>query len=418
LADYHKSTTTSDVRIQGRASDPRSEAEPMTTTARQEGLYTLWGGPLSLYSGKARSYLIKKGIPYRELYPSHPDFPTRILPAVGLFVVPVLEAPDGTIVQDTTAIIEYLESRFPDPCVTPSSALQNTVAWLIGAFGSEGLLQPAMHYRWWYRTEQESFLKAEFGRILSAGAGRAAREAQALAVMQQMNDYLPFLGVTAETAPAVEASYEAFLEILDRHLEDHPYVMGGRPSIADFGLMAPLFAHLGRDPCPSRLMKLKAPNVYRWTERMNLAQIGDGEFWNHGESFPPADEIPETLVPLLRHIFQDWGPELIAYANHFNAWIGSNPGLPSGSRASVTPGPKVHPTVGEVQYVLRGTTIRRQCAVQALWHFEKASALARSLSGTAKVRWQDVLQRTGGGPVLGISLARGIERRENLLVLA
>ena len=74
--------------------------------------------------------------------------------------------------------------------------------------------------------------------------------------MQQMNSYLPVLGVTAETAPAIEASYEALLGILEQHFASHPYLLGGRPSIADFGLMAPLFAHLSRDPVPSNLMKL------------------------------------------------------------------------------------------------------------------------------------------------------------------
>ena len=53
------------------------------------------------------------------------------MPAIGLFVIPVLEAPDGTLVQDTTRIFEYLEARHPEPVVVPSSPLQNAVAWLI-----------------------------------------------------------------------------------------------------------------------------------------------------------------------------------------------------------------------------------------------------------------------------------------------
>lgn len=47
---------------------------------------TLWGGALSLFTGKVRSYLIKKGIPYRELYASHPDFKARMRPIVRLGV--------------------------------------------------------------------------------------------------------------------------------------------------------------------------------------------------------------------------------------------------------------------------------------------------------------------------------------------
>jgi glutathione S-transferase len=390
----------------------------MTKTERPEGIYTLWGGPLSLYSGKTRSYLIKKRIPYVERFPTHPDFPARVMPAIGLFVIPVLEAPDGTLVQDTTRIFEYLEARHPEPVVVPSSPLQNAVAWLVGAFASEGLLQPAMHYRWSYRREQESFLKAEFGRILSTGSGRAARDAQALAVMQQMNSYLPVLGVTAETAPAIEASYEALLGILDQHFASHPYLLGGRPSIADFGLMAPLFAHLSRDPVPSNLMKLKAPNVYRWTERMNLAQVSDGEFPQQDESYPPGDDIPETLVPLLEHIFADWGPEVAAYARHYNGWVQANPSLPPGHLLSQSQERRVHPSLGEVTFALRGVSMRRQCAPQALWHFDKAASLARGLAGANRDRWHALMQRTGGAAVMATTLARPIAHSNNVLVLA
>jgi glutathione S-transferase len=388
------------------------------TSDAASATYTLWGGPLSLYSGKARSYLIKKRIPYRELHASHPDFTRRVVPAVGLVVVPVLQAPDGTIVQDTTGIFEYLEERFPEPAVVPTSPLQNAVAWLVGAFGSEALLLPAMHYRWSYRREQEAFLRAEFSRIMPSAEGPAAREARALALMRQMNDYLPHLGVTPQTIPAVEASFEALLDILQVHFAQHPYVLGGRPSIADFGLMAPLFAHLSRDPCPSRLMKLRAPNVYRWTERMNLAQIGDGEFWDYAESFPPGDEIPDTLLPLLRHLFADWGPELAAYAAQYNAWVRANPGLPAGRPVSASGEPRVHPALGTVSYELRGATFARQCAPQALWHFDKAAALARALTGESLARWQDLLRRTGGERVMALTLERNIERRKNLLVAA
>ncbi len=390
----------------------------MSNEARAERPYTLWGGPLSLYSGKARAYLIKKRIPYRELFPSHPDFPARIMPAVGLFVVPVLEAPDGTIVQDTTDIFEYVEARHPEPRMTPSSPLQNAVAWLVSAFGSEGLLQPAMHYRWSYRKEQESFLKAEFARILSAAAGPAAREAQAIAVMGQMNSYLPILGVTPESVPAIEASFQALLGILNRHFAQHPYVLGGRPSIADFGLMAPLFAHLSRDPYPSHLMKLTAPNLFRWTERMNLPQVGDGEFWDYAEEFPAGDDIPETLLPLLEHIFRDWGPELLAYAQHYNAWVHANPSLPGGHLVSASQERRVHPALGAVTYELRGKELRRQCAPHALWHFEKAATLGRALSGTSAGHWADLLRRTGGERIMAIALDRPLERRKSVLVLA
>src|SRR5208282_1236982 len=90
-------------------------------TGRTNDTYILWGAPASLYTGKARSYLIKKRIPYREFFPSHAVYQAKIAPALGFFVVPVLEAPDGSIIQDTSDIIEHLEEKFPEPCFNPST---------------------------------------------------------------------------------------------------------------------------------------------------------------------------------------------------------------------------------------------------------------------------------------------------------
>ncbi|GAJ23637.1 unnamed protein product, partial [marine sediment metagenome] len=45
--------------------------------------YVLWGASWSLYTAKVRPYLIKKGIDYVEICPSHPHFMEHIVPTVG-----------------------------------------------------------------------------------------------------------------------------------------------------------------------------------------------------------------------------------------------------------------------------------------------------------------------------------------------
>ena len=74
---------------------------------------TLWGTPHSLYTGKIRSYLIKKGISFRERMPAEPAFQQRVVPVVGAVVVPILELADGTIVQDTSDMIDIWSKPFP-----------------------------------------------------------------------------------------------------------------------------------------------------------------------------------------------------------------------------------------------------------------------------------------------------------------
>src|SRR3990167_7414283 len=149
------------------------------TDTRPSDRYTLWGGALSLFSGKVRAYLIKKGIAYREFYASHPDFQARMRPIVRLGVTPILETPQGEVLQDSTAIIEFMEGRLTANPMIPSTPLQRTVAWLLDAYATEHLLLPAMHFRWGepYLSEQRHFLHAEFGRVAYIGNDREAQRA-------------------------------------------------------------------------------------------------------------------------------------------------------------------------------------------------------------------------------------------------
>lgn len=390
----------------------------MSNTNNPDTPYTLWGGPLSVYTARVRSYLIKKRIPYRELFPSHPDFGSRIVPALGFFVIPVLETPDGTIVQDTSDIIDYLESRFPEPCFVPSTPVQRTVATLLCAFGSEGLNQPSMHYRWSFLEEHGDYIRAEFGRAASPSRDRQERVATAEPTIELMTAHMPRMGITEETIPAIEQAYLELLAALDEHFLHHPYLLGGRPSMADFGLMAGLYAHLSRDPVPSAIMKLRAPNVYRWTERMNQANVDDGEFPEAGDIYPEDDVLPETLEPVLSLVFRDWGTELVANMACYNSWIADNPGLPAGHLASASDERQVHPSVGALSFEWRGTTMKRECWPQILWHFDKATTCARELRGDALGRWQALLERTGGEEVMALELARPLRRADNVLVLA
>jgi glutathione S-transferase len=382
--------------------------------------YTLWGTPHSLYTGKARSCLIKKGLAFVERCPSHPDYKARVRPAVGLVTFPVLETPQGQFIQDSTDIVTYLDSledQASAACMTPISPVQRVVARLIDGFGLEGMLQAAMHYRWSYRDEQELFLQTEFGRGLYAGSDREARRAAGRRIMDFFSSSLPALGINPPTIPAIESAYEELLEALDVHFQSYPYVMGWRVSIADLGLIAPMYAHLGRDPYPTALMKKRAPNVARWVERMQLPNTPDGEFAPHVADWLPDDTIPATLEPVLALIFKDWGPQLFADMVSYQQWCDAHLGAPSGQLINVNDVPLVHPTVGMVSYAWRDVRVQRAGAVHGLWLFQMAQFAAQALSGEAAQNLAALLQRTGGQGVMAMTLPRQMERRNNLLVL-
>ena len=389
----------------------------MTQTTNINDRYTLWGGPLSAFSAKVRSYLIKKRIPYREMYPSHPDFGQRILPAIELFVIPVLETPEGEIVQDSTDIIDYLEARFPEPCFIPETPIQRTLASLLCAFGSEGMLQPSMHYRWSFLEQHGDYIRAEFGRAMSQSRDRAERDAMAQPSMAMMAAHLVHLGISETTIPAIEGAYIELLEVLEAHFMLYPYLLGGRPSMADFGFMVGLYAHLSRDPVPAALMKARAPNVYRWCERMNCANIDDGEFPDAADAFLSADTLPETLEAVLTVVFKTWGPELQAFNTRYNEWVSANQDLPDGHLVSLSDQRQVHPSLGSITYAYRGVEVTRQCFPHALWHFQRVAAEARHLTGSAQVGWNTLMQRCGGVATMQLTLNRPVKRLDNVLVL-
>ena len=377
--------------------------------------YTLWGSAHSLYTGKARSYLIKKGLPFRERYPSDPEFASRILPAVGHFVVPVLETDNGEIIQDSGDIIDFLEQRHAEPLLEPQSPVQQWVSLIFDAFGSEYLLPLAMHYRWSYRDGQETFLRAEFGRAMVAGTNRSARRESAARTMEFFAGFLPNLGVFSEVVAAMEDSYLALIDALDNHFQHHPYLLGGRPCRGDFGMMAPLFAHLGRDPVPAMLMKTKAPNLFRWTERMNSVPISDGEYPGYGEDYWGQDTVPETLIAVLKIAFADWTPGLKADADCFNAWAAYKK---AGDVVSKSGEPQIHPNVGKVEYPWRGVTMKRGSAPHMLWMFATAQELAANSAGEAGERLNALIEQVGGQEAMKLSLAKRIMRDKNMLVLA
>lgn len=389
------------------------------TTAPGHGIYTFWGGALSLYSGKVRAYLIKKGIPYREFYSSHPEFQQRVRPVVRLSVTPILETPEGTVLQDSTEIIMALESRVQERAMIPSTPVLRTVATILDAFATEHLLLAAMHYRWGepYVTRQRDFLCAEFGRVSYLGSDREARNAAGTRMMSYFSAVLNSLGGTAETAHAIEAAYLELLERLDIHFQHVPYLLGGHPSIADFGFMAPLFAHLGRDPEPAQIMAMRAPNVMRWKERMNLAVIEDAEFPDLAAEFPALDIIPPTLEPILELIFRDWTPELRANADFFNSWVAAHSELPAGHLVNIDGKRRVHPSIGPISYRWRDVEITRSSAPQTLWHFNKVLQLVSGLTGESRNKFDALMERVNGQEALTIELSRPLVRSDYVLVL-
>lgn len=72
--------------------------------------YTLYGAGISLFSGKARSYLRWKQVDFSEVSTNTDIMKTRLLPVIGWPVIPVVETQDNKFIQDTADIIDHIEA--------------------------------------------------------------------------------------------------------------------------------------------------------------------------------------------------------------------------------------------------------------------------------------------------------------------
>jgi len=262
--------------------------------------YTLYGSKVSLFTGKARSYLRYKGIPHQEQTSTLSVYKKIIITKTGVRFIPVVKTPDNQYIQDTSVIIDELEQQFPNRSIFPSSPKQLLVAKLFEWYGDDWLVIPAMHYRW--NKNQERYIYGEFGKTVFPSIPAFMQRFIGKKVGAKFRGFVELLGITEQSIPAIEDWYENdFLVHLNEHFKHHNYLLGDKACIGDFGLMGPLYAHLYLDPVPGALMKEKAPNVVTWIERMNSTEPAIGQWLND-------DEIPTTLLPILSRVMSEFIP--------------------------------------------------------------------------------------------------------------
>ena len=361
----------------------------------------------SLYSGRARSYLIKHQIPFQELSTGHESFKAEVLPKGKLATIPTLVTPEGEVIRDGAAIIEHFEATNGRPS-QPRGPRQRIISALFDVIGTDGLLRPAMHYRWNFPEDNLAFVRYHF---LHSQRDTPERAEKTEAMMDRMRYAAMIFGVTEHSQGVVESLYLDYLDALNGHFEQYPYLLGWRPSVGDFGLIAPMYAHLGRDPHPAKLMQQRAVSVHRWVERMNRADQDVPEFFNAGTEFIDDDEVPESLMAVLRVLAEDFVPETLAAAESINGWLAENKpetGAPAVGRLAQAR--------GTATFALRGQTIEALAQPHRFYLLQRVQDDYASLSETEKAAVDAVLSKSGMTAILDAALNRRIERADNLEV--
>jgi glutathione S-transferase len=264
--------------------------------------YRLYGAELSPYTLKVRSVLRFKAVEHTYL-DRNPANEADFRRFAKLPLIPVLVGSDDWSMQDSTPILETLEKRHGDVTILPADPALAFIAWLIEEYADEWVNKAMFHYRWSNPADQAS-AAARIAAMVFEGIEVEDRAAAEQTIATRMVPRLSMVGSNETTGPQIEASFHRLLRLLESHFrQQHAYLLGARPSVADFALAAQL-QQLLSDPTPGAVMRAEAPRTVAWCEAMQMNRPRtDGDY-------ETLEELEGTIADLLREeiggVFLPW----------------------------------------------------------------------------------------------------------------
>lgn len=278
------------------------------------------GMPGSPYTRKMLALLRYRRIPYRLLIGDQAS--REGLPEPKVALLPTFYLPDDSgalqAVVDSTPLIRRFEAEFAQRRVVPPDPVAAFIDYLLEDYGDEWLTKAMFHYRWHFDDDI-----AMAGSILplwsNPGMDPARHERASKTIAERQISRLHVVGSNRTTAPVIEDSYGRFLDILDRMIQRHPFLLGSRPAAADFAFYAQLTQLARFDPTPQSICLQRAPRVFAWTDVMDDLS---GREVSAADWLEPS-ALREHLADLLTEVGRVYVPALLANAAAVEAGDGS-----------------------------------------------------------------------------------------------
>ena len=315
-----------------------------------------YGWESSPFTAKTRAYLRFKNIEFDDIHPQAYTLYTRIKPAIGYIMMPVVELSDGTFLQDSSRIIDHFESQ--SSSITPPGTRQRLVSSLLELYADEWMPIIALYTRWMI-PENRKFAQADFGRCAFPWLPGFISSRLAKSMASKMSGYLPVLGITNDTDASIRAWIGTLSNTLNTHFETHDFLLGSSPCIGDFALAAPFYAHVWRDP-GSRHLLANQTHLLSWIHRVQAGPSNTG-------SFLPNDEIPDTILPVLKHQAIEQMPVIRETKKRVFTYAQKQP-----------PNTSIPRSLGDMTAQIGGQEATRRVLVMNQW---KAQRVADSLKG-------------------------------------
>ncbi|NKB99092.1 MAG: glutathione S-transferase [Pseudomonadales bacterium] len=276
-----------------------------------QDLLPVKGSPGSPYTRKMLAVLRYRRIPYRYVQGGHgveDDLPKPKVQLVPIFYFRDAQGELSAEV-DSSPIIRRLEQEYPGRSVIPTDPVIAFIDFLLEDYGDEWLTKAMFHYRWYYDADIDMA-----GSVLPHYGDVTAPDDQLRTMKQVFADRqisrLYVVGSNDTTAVVIEDSYKRFLDCLNNHLKNHPFIMGQRPGSADFGCFGQLTQLTQFDPTPSQVAIADYPRIHAWVSKME-----DHSGWEpEPDGFIQADAVPDTLKVILSELGRTYVPVMLANA--------------------------------------------------------------------------------------------------------
>jgi glutathione S-transferase len=273
---------------------------------------TLMGAAGSPYTRKMIALLRYRRIPHAVIWASHRN-PPEVYPEPAVKLLPTFYFPKSEggyqAVVDSTPIIRRLEAEHQGRSALPSDPVLAFLNYLIEDYGDEWLTKCMFHFRWAHQADADNA-----GPMLIFWNDPAISDAEAdpaaAFISKRQIDRLYVVGSNAVTAETIESSYTRLLVALDGLVQTQGYVLGGRPSSADFAIYGQL-TQLGIvEPTSAAIMTKVSRRVRGWLDRMeDLSGLSPAD-----GGWTARDVARDRLKPLLGEIGRVYAPFLLANA--------------------------------------------------------------------------------------------------------
>jgi len=290
--------------------EQQTMADARELKAGQEGFYRIWQDYTSPYSYKVMTYMNYKGIPYKRMNANMDVYMGEIVELVGQTIIPVILTPDDQVMQDSTPMLEWFESEFNDKSAAPEDDRLQFLMWLLEEFADEYMPRLHMHTRWG-NDQNRNTMSHRIARGMSFAKGDVGAKDLSPFLLDRQSGFDQHLGLVGDDVRSnIDQQILDLLTILEEHFKHYQFLLGFKPSVADFSLFGPLRVHLFNDPQSNEIMEVNAPRTCRWMD--TIAELGDTrgcvgqtEF---GDWIDLDEGLPESLASLLAFVGKTYIP--------------------------------------------------------------------------------------------------------------